>query len=612
MKAHLLALGALAFLSGFAPLAARADESLARRRFERLRLLDHRLPLAEAGRGRPDTTGAYDLLLNRVEITLPADGGVLPREGVIHVELQAGDTALDEVGLLSFFFLPTAATREGVALRVFRDPETGEVTIPLDRPLAPREVLGLDLVGTFEGYCLDPTGCIEAAPIRHLVEFGWYPLSNEFPVDDRFDLELVLRAPADLTPAASGAREAPVREGNLFRWHYRSERPLTLGAMSMGRFALEPIDRTVEVFVPPENVDGGRFLGTAAVQVVDFYRELLGPYPFGRLGIAPIADEAGVGLGPQAQVLLPAVFWLIDAALEEAALVREVLAHEIGHQYFYNLVGVVDAAEGWMSEAFAEYAAARHSEAVTGTRDHIRLNYWEYVLFVDEAADLPINSEALNGADPFTRTAIMYDKGSAVLHQLRLTVPDFDAVLRGYISRFAGEIVTTRDFQRFVEQATGRSLGPFFRQWIQGAGFPRLQVTVERPRDGAEEVTVRIEQLRGRHGPFEGALPVRGHFADGATRDEGVPIEGGTVRLGTAQWLSLDPDLTMFRRVLPEPAGDVNLSGVVDGMDLLDVHATQGRTTPDPTWDDALDVNRDQTIDERDLRGIMEQFGQGW
>lgn len=608
------ALAALVFLSVFNVLPAQADESVARRRFERLRLLDHRPPLRSGGRARPDSVGAYDLLLNRVELDLPSDGRVLPEAGRVHVELMAGGAGLEEVGLLSFFLIPFEIRRNGVVLEHFRNPETGELSIRLDRPARRGEVVSLDIEGTFEGYCLDATGCIEDGRLRHLVEFGWYPLSNEFPVDDRFDLELVLRAPADLTPAATGARQAPERDGRSFIWRYRSERPMTLGAYALGPFVVEPIDGTVEIFVPPDNVDGGRFLGREAVQVVDFYEGLLGPFPFGRLGVAPIADEAGVGLGPQAQVFLPTVFWLIDERLEEAALVREVLSHEIGHQYFFNLVGIVDAAEGWMSEGFAEYAATRYSELTTNTRDHARLNYWEYVLGVDEAADVPLNSEAVNTADPTTRIAVIYDKGSAVLWQLRDTVPNFDEVLRGYISRFAGEIVTTRDFERFIEQATGLDMSAYFSQWVRGAGFPRVQLTVQRPRDGAEDVVVRATQLPGRHGPFRANVPMRGHFADGETRTETFllgPAEQ-TLRLGAAQWLDFDPDLTIFRRVLPEPAGDVNLSGVVDGMDLLDVWATQGRTTPDPRWSDALDVTRDQTIDDRDLAGIMEQFGQGW
>lgn len=607
----------LVFLSVFAllPANAQADEALARRRMARRALLDHHLPVREGGLGRPDSTGAYDVQAVRVETDLSDAGVLLSAPGHIVVELQAGPAPMDELVLLSFFFRPDTVRRPGgPPLRQVWDPQTGELRITLDQRLLPGRMLTLEMDGAFGGYCLDASSCIEDGPFRHLVEFGWYPLNAEFPVEDRFALELVLRAPARLTVAATGSRSAPERDGTALIWRYRTERPAVLGALAIGPFDIQPIDQRIEVFVPPDQVDNGGFLGATAQAAVAFYSDLLGPYPFSRLGIAPIADEAGVGLGPQAQVLLPAVFWLVSERQEESALVREVATHEIGHQYFFNLVGVVDAAEGWMSEAFAEYAATRFSETVTGTTDHARLNYWEYVLTVDEVADVPLNSEAAGVADPAVRLAVVYDKGSAVLHQLRSQLPDFDGVFRRYIERFAGEIVTTRDFQRFLEAATGRAQGPYFDQWVRGTGFPRLQVHVVRPRDNAAALEVQVKQLPGRHGPFTATVPLRGHLADGSTVEEVVAIErevNGT-QLGAAQWLELDPDLTLFRRIQAEPASDVNLSGVVDGMDLLDLHAHQGRATPDPAWSDALDANRDQIIDERDLRAALEAFGQGW
>ncbi|MCA9528209.1 MAG: hypothetical protein KC549_18110, partial [Myxococcales bacterium] len=321
-------------------------------------------------------------------------------------------------------------------------------------------------------------------------------------------------------------------------------------------------------------------------------------------------------LGPQANILLPLSFWLIPPDALEAAVVRQVLSHEIGHQYFFNLVGVVDLAEGWLSEGFAEYAATRFSEEIVGAGDHARLNYWEYVLGVDEAADLPLNSEALGVDDSFTRVLVMYDKGSAVLQQLRQRYRGFDAALARYVEAFSGAIATTRELQRFLEAELGEDLEGFFGQWIRRAGYPRLRVRARPPRDGDARMTIEIEQLPNRNGRFSAQVALRGSLLPGGdTREVDVAIDQAgpqEVPLGEAQRLSLDPELSIFRQVLPEPAGDVNLSGVVDGIDLLDVWAAQGRATPDPAWDDALDPTRDQTIDRGDLRAVVEQFGAGW
>ncbi|MEZ4467023.1 MAG: M1 family aminopeptidase [bacterium] len=612
MKPALLALS-LSFM-GLSSLA-RADEGTAALRWQRARLLDHHLPASEGGRRRPDSTGTIDLERVQVTFDVPTEGSILPPTGRIEVRALAGPEPVAVVPLLAFFFEPlTVATAAGRALDFRRDPETGELFIDLGAPVAPGAAVDLVMEVAFADYCLEPSSCFENGPFRHLVEYGWYPLSAEFPVEDRFTLELAPAMPRGWSAVGVGGREEPVEERGLLRWRWTTEEPTVLGALAVGPTRPVSVDGRVEVFVPPATVDDARMIGTQAQETVAFYERLLGPFPFSRLGVAPIADEAGVGLGPQANILLPVTFWLIAPDQIEAALVRQVLSHEIGHQYFFNLLGVVDLAEGWMSEGFAEYAATRLSEAVTGRTDHARLNYWEYVLGVDEAADLPLNSEALGVDDSFTRVLVMYDKGSVVLHQLRARIDDFDLIFRRYIERFRGEIVTTQDLQRFLEEATGRSLEGYFSQWVRRAGFPRLRVRAVRPRDDAAAVTLEIEQLPNRHGRFTGALPVVVTDAAGGAQRAQIELGSPTqaVEAPDAQRIHLDPDLTVFRLVLPEPAADVNLTGVVDGIDLLDLWAAQGRSTPDPAWDDALDANRDQRIDDGDLRVVAETFGAGW
>ena len=56
----------------------------------------------------------------------------------------------------------------------------------------------------------------------------------------------------------------------------------------------------------------------------------------------------------------------------------------------------------------------------------------------------------------------------------------------------------------------------------------------------------------------------------------------------------------------------MNLTGVVDGMDFLDVLGAAGIAVPDPRWDDRLDVNGDAVIDALDAAAIAEALGQGW
>jgi aminopeptidase N len=397
------------------------------------------------------------------------------------------------------------------------------------------------------------------------------------------------------------------------QWRFETTRETILPALALGPNRAQPRG-LVQVDVPPRTVDDGGFIAEIVEDTIRFYAELLGPYPFDRLGVSPISDNAGVGLGPQANIFLPESFWLIPPDALEAELVAQVTSHEVAHQYFFNLVHIIDNGEGWMSEAFAEYAATRFSQARTGTLDHALGNYWDYVLGVPPGQDAAINSEEVDLRPGDIRQRIIYFKGSALLHQIGQRLPDFDDHLRAYVAAFSEEIVTTRDFIDFMDDVSDSNIGALIRQWTQRPGLPYLQVTVQRPRDGSDELTVSVVQTQdGRR--FDAAVPWVAEFEDGSTARVDVAINlpvDSTLDVGRAQSNTIDPDLSIFRRVVAEPAGDINLSGVVDGMDLLDSLSNQGLAAPTPQWNDIQDVNRDLVIDANDTRAILRSWGAGW
>jgi hypothetical protein len=471
----------------------------------------------------------------------------------------------------------------------------------------------LEIDAALEPACQDATGCIDTGPLRHLADFGWYPVSAEFPITDRFNVELVFTGPEEIGVAGTGARAPTERiPGGVIR-RFATERPTILPAFAMGDFApAAPFDNRVEVF-GPYGFPSGEALGGVAASAASYYEQLLGAYPFSRLGLAPISDDAGVALGPQSNILLPSVFWLIPPEDEQTwPLVAQTVAHEIGHQYFFNLIGVLDDDEAWMSEAFAEYVATRYWEAISSTRDAARINAWTYLYSVPSRDDEVLNSEAVRSSPYYFE--IVYQKGSSVLHMLRfhLGTEVFDAAMRDYVEALSGQITTTPEFRAAIEGATGVGLEQFFDQWVHRPGFPTLHVSAEPARRDGDPVTLTVQQGSD-WGPFEGTVPVVLDLDDGRQLTERLPLFGdfrqpgdGVVRV------RVDPELTVLRRVRPALDGDVDLSGVVDGKDLIDVRFAQGRSQPEPGFNDQLDINDDGRIDISDEQVIFDSFGAGW
>ncbi len=166
-------------------------------------------------------------------------------------------------------------------------------------------------------------------------------------------------------------------------------------------------------------------------------------------------------------------------------LVEDLVSHELAHSWFGNMVTCRNWAELWLNEGFATYMEAAYREKMYGRADYLRkiqedasvyfaydsgLNTAQHGLF-NVLAD-PENDDAL--FDPIT-----YQKGSAVLHTLREEVGTevFWKALNSYLLRHKFANVETKDLQNAFEEASGKDLDWFFKQWVYAEGYPTIKVT---------------------------------------------------------------------------------------------------------------------------------------
>jgi aminopeptidase N len=158
-----------------------------------------------------------------------------------------------------------------------------------------------------------------------------------------------------------------------------------------------------------------------------------------------------------------------------------VVAHELVHQWYGDMLAVRDWSHIWLKESFATYFEAVWTEHDLGQdefRVELRQNLESY-LAADARGRRPIvfNVYRKNGFELYDRH--VYEKGSLVLHMLRTLVGDepFWRALHTYTRGHQWGEVITADFERAVEAATGRSLARFFEQWVYKAGHPEFKVT---------------------------------------------------------------------------------------------------------------------------------------
>ncbi|MGZ6364240.1 MAG: M1 family aminopeptidase, partial [Ktedonobacterales bacterium] len=225
--------------------------------------------------------------------------------------------------------------------------------------------------------------------------------------------------------------------------------------------------------------DGRRMLGKTPA-MIEFFSQRFGvDYPYVKYG--QIVPELFLGAMENASATTHSYRLLADQRASLDYTPEPVVAHELVHQWHGDMIAIRDWSHTWLKESFATYFEAawtQHDRGDDEFRAELRQNLHSY-LDADAAGRRPIvyNVYRKNGAELFDRHA--YEKGSLVLHMLRNILGEeaFWRALQHYTRRNREREVITADFERAIEEATGRSMGRFFEQWVYKAGHPEFKVT---------------------------------------------------------------------------------------------------------------------------------------
>jgi aminopeptidase N len=156
-----------------------------------------------------------------------------------------------------------------------------------------------------------------------------------------------------------------------------------------------------------------------------------------------------------------------------------LISHELGHQWFGDLVTCKDWGDVWLNEGFATFMEGMWMESHFG-KDQGDFERWEASRNWIESADLwnkPIVRHDFNDGGIFDGNS--YTKGGWVLYMLRHQLGDdaFYGGLKHYLEVNRGKNAVTADLVSAIEEATHTDVDQFFNQWVYGAGAPKLDIS---------------------------------------------------------------------------------------------------------------------------------------
>jgi aminopeptidase N len=313
----------------------------------------------------------------------------------------------------------------------------------------------------------------------------WFPCVDT--PEERQATEVIVRAPAGLEVISNGtlvSKDAPDGPGGKVRWHWKEDfpHPAYLVSIVAGKFAVWKDEwRGISLFayVPPDRAaDAERSFGETK-RMLDYFSERFGiAYPYAKYAQVCVEQFMHGGMeNISATTLNDATLHDERAHLDFSS--DSLVAHELAHQWWGDLITCRDWAHIWLNEGFASYFEACWDEAKNG-EDEYDYNMFEKARgAIEGGKDLPLVRRRYDDPDE-TFGGGTYPKGAWVLHMLRRTLGEeaFWRGLRAYAAEFRGKAVETADLRRAFERATSRSLGRFFDQWTERPGHPILDVAV--------------------------------------------------------------------------------------------------------------------------------------
>ena len=354
---------------------------------------------------------------------------------------------------------------------------------------------------------------------------GWWPCKQDL-IDKIDSLDVHMTTPLTnpigdaYISVSNGLEQSQVIQGNTKTTHFRHRYPIPAYLVAIAVTNYEVYSHVVsnngnpfEIvnYVYPEDLDAIQTQTPVTVDIMNVYTSLFGEYPYAdeKYGHAQFGWSGGM---EHTTVSFMGGFN------------RNLIAHELGHQWFGNKVTCGSWKDIWLSEGFATYMSGLVVKNLDGEVPFINWKR-QTVSSITSASD---GAVYLTDNDTLTVNRIFnqrlsYNKAAMVIHMLRkkLGETDFYKGLKNYLNHpdHAYGYAKSEDFIRIMEDTSDQDLSEFFADWLYGQGYPSY--TLKWHQSNATEIKINLAQTQSHPSVsfFEAPVPVRINGTLGETMD---------------------------------------------------------------------------------------------
>ena len=371
-------------------------------------------------------------------------------------------------------------------------------------------------------YFINPEGKPEGYP-RQIWTQGeaessscWFPTIDK--PNQKTTQEIEMTVPDSFVTLCNGLLKSSQKNGNLRTDYWVMDKPHApyLFFMGAGEFAV--VKDTpwrgkipVEYYVEKDYAPLAKKLFGNTSEMMTFFSERFGyDYPWAKYAQIIVRDFVTGAMENTTAVSHSESAYQSEEALNDQNYWEYIIAHELAHHWFGDLVTAESWANLTVNESFAnygEYLWLAHKYGKDVADYHLRNNTQQYHQRPDDFKKDLVRFDYTSTDDMFDM--VSYNKGGAILHMLRHYLGD-EAFFQGvtnYLKAYAYGNGEAHQLRLSFEKISGKDLSWFFNQWYFGNGNPTVKV--EKYYDTTKkQLTVKITQLQSEDLYFQFPLDI--------------------------------------------------------------------------------------------------------
>ncbi len=371
----------------------------------------------------------------------------------------------------------------------------------------------------------------------------WFPV-NDYSAD-RFTMNLAVTVPSNLKVIASGFSTTD-KSGGKTTYNYKYSNSSFPGSIAVVEDTVERVSVagvTTEMYFRGEHKALAKTYGEETAKAVNEMTELFGLAPSKSLTLVETEDGTPNGYAA------PNIIFLASRAIGNQVNQR-LLVNQVARQWYGMLTSPVSRNHIWIANGVPRYAEMMSIEQASGA-----------AALEAEAKDIYIEAMTVDNP-PLIQSSRLEDyspeywaatagKGATVLHMLRYVIGDekFKKGLKLIPERFAWKSLSTEDFKKVMEEASGDNLDYFFLQWIESTGAPefKMEYTVYRTAKGFRVMGKVSQDLDTFRMPVELQIETEGNPEMKKIEVAGTSSEFVVETFGRPKKVDIDPSNRVLR-----------------------------------------------------------------